>query len=807
MSLQTRRDACAVVGGVFLTLLALLAIASVRIDSSLTAMIGEREPVARALARVVEDFAAGEELILLVRDPDAPALPAARERLRGFAERFEALALEQASDLVHAVRWRVDPAAEAFVRDVLIPGSIHTLTQDEFEALSERLSPEGMRTQLRRAEAALASPGPIGRALADDPLALREFLARGLADLRAIHPADPDEPMFLSRDRRTLLLRVDAARPASDLAFARLLTARAGALAEAANHDSLDIVLSGAPAIASLGEARTRRDLTASIVGASLLILLVFVLGYRSLWIGPIALVTAAAGVAWGFGGFAALRDEVTPAAIAVGVILAGLGVDYALHVVSHAGRGLSLSRLLRPLFVAAGTSVIAFAAVSRSGLQLLRDFGLLGALGLVGVLAASLLVLPCALRLLGGSRADARPRTPRWLVLIRRRPRALPVLGGLIALLALAVVLIGPGVPFDHDTRNLHPHPNAPLLALDRLTSEFAFSPDALVVHITASSSDELMVRAAEVDARLSARSSVLPIAAHVGPASFVADPRLPLHVLDADALVTRFRAALDDSPFEPSAFTQTESLLRRLATAPPPSLDDLLRCEPLASIVLPSGVPAAELREAVVLILPRAQGGTPASPARLAAALRPALADLPGVTLTGMSVLAHDMKFWIRRDLSSMLALAGAGVFALLALSLARPADVLLALLPAGFGALVLLALMAASGLRLNIMNLVALPLLAGLAVDQGIFAVAALRVARREGAPAGRAHLDASAHAMLMSTLTTILGFGSLALTSTPAMRSLGFVAAVGMSASLAGTLLLLLPLVLRRLDQVR
>jgi predicted RND superfamily exporter protein len=46
--------------------------------------------------------------------------------------------------------------------------------------------------------------------------------------------------------------------------------------------------------------------------------------------------------------------------------------------------------------------------------------------------------------------------------------------------------------------------------------------------------------------------------------------------------------------------------------------------------------------------------------------------------------------------------------------------------------------------------------------------------------------------------MTTLTTLLTFGTLTLTSTPAIRSLGVILGVGMTASLAGTLFLLAPI---------
>jgi predicted RND superfamily exporter protein len=58
----------------------------------------------------------------------------------------------------------------------------------------------------------------------------------------------------------------------------------------------------------------------------------------------------------------------------------------------------------------------------------------------------------------------------------------------------------------------------------------------------------------------------------------------------------------------------------------------------------------------------------------------------------------------------------------------------------------------------------------------------------------------HVGSSAQAVIVCAGTTLLGFGSLAVTSVPAVRSLGIVIVVGMAAALAGALFLLVPILL-------
>jgi hypothetical protein len=119
---------------------------------------------------------------------------------------------------------------------------------------------------------------------------------------------------------------------------------------------------------------------------------------------------------------------------------------------------------------------------------------------------------------------------------------------------------------------------------------------------------------------------------------------------------------------------------------------------------------------------------------------------------------------------------------------------------MLPAAFGMLTALALLRLLGEHLNMLNLVAIPLLIGIDVDYGIFLVNAAR--RRYVRGMDRAELatrvQTAAHAVTVCAMATGLGYISLASTSIPAERSLGIAAALGVTTCLVGVLFLLLPI---------
>lgn len=100
----------------------------------------------------------------------------------------------------------------------------------------------------------------------------------------------------------------------------------------------------------------------------------------------------------------------------------------------------------------------------------------------------------------------------------------------------------------------------------------------------------------------------------------------------------------------------------------------------------------------------------------------------------------------------------------------------------------------------LRYNFVNMIAVPILLGIGVDDGVHFVHRLRLA--QGSPdlgAGLREAGASVgRAIFLTSVTTIAGFGSIALYPHRGMASLGVVLALGVAACFGATVLALPPL---------
>jgi predicted RND superfamily exporter protein len=125
-------------------------------------------------------------------------------------------------------------------------------------------------------------------------------------------------------------------------------------------------------------------------------------------------------------------------------------------------------------------------------------------------------------------------------------------------------------------------------------------------------------------------------------------------------------------------------------------------------------------------------------------------------------------------------------------------------LALLPLGVAALWMIPCMALLGVQMNIANLIVIPLFMGMAFDNGIHLVdRALEPPRT----AGKRATQSTGKAVVLATLTTIAGFGSLMVAHHAGIFSFGLLVALSVTCNLVAAFTIL-PLLLRlvRLDHV-
>ncbi len=116
----------------------------------------------------------------------------------------------------------------------------------------------------------------------------------------------------------------------------------------------------------------------------------------------------------------------------------------------------------------------------------------------------------------------------------------------------------------------------------------------------------------------------------------------------------------------------------------------------------------------------------------------------------------------------------------------------NTLLALMPLVFGVLLTLGMLGLLGWPLNPANMIAFPLILGVGVDNGVHVLHDHLLRRREGADGVS---RAIGRGVLVKALTTMIGFGTLMISTERGLVGLGFILTLGVGCSMVSALVLL------------
>ncbi|MEI7929752.1 MAG: MMPL family transporter, partial [Verrucomicrobiales bacterium] len=160
-------------------------------------------------------------------------------------------------------------------------------------------------------------------------------------------------------------------------------------------------------------------------------------------------------------------------------------------------------------------------------------------------------------------------------------------------------------------------------------------------------------------------------------------------------------------------------------------------------------------------------------------------------GIWLSGWGLFKPALSKLVKEDIGRMLLPMMALLLGMMFVIFRRAADVGIALFAMVISTLLLLAIMSAAGLKWNFVNLMATPLLLGTGIDYAIHVTLTIR---RTGG-CFKELWNGTGKALLFCGVSNVIGFGSLIWSSSEALVSLGVVAVIGITLSMAISLFLL------------
>lgn len=543
---------------------------------------------------------------------------------------------------------------------------------------------------------------------------------------------------------------------------------------------------------------------------------------------------------------------ELNLVSVAFTVLLVGLGLDFAIHLLLHVQERRvdgqnnkdALQGALREvgpaLALAAPTTALAFLSFVPTKFDGIAQLGIIAGAGVIIAFFVSVTFLPAALKRLPVSRKKKRRGAVRGAFAAIEKVAA-PV--AIITILAgLAALILMPQVRFDADQMSLR-NPNAPSVKGFNLLFD---DDDTIPYRLT-----RLVGSEAEARATAQTAGALETVAATRSLPDFVPDDQdAKLELIDfaAGTLVFAFSAepaSIDGPPAGDGVATLKErleeaytdgpgarlaALLGDVQTAGDPALID--RIEKNIFLYWPALTErlAAQLNADYVDIeaLPASLRSRylsdegqwrvdilPEEDVRDFAALKTFVDDVAGVVpdLTGGAYQSIKAGQTISASMLQATGIAFAIVAVMLIIFIGRIRLVGLVLLPLALAAILTAATGVLFDIPFNYANVIVLPLLIGIGVDSGIHLVL-----RHDQVAAGEGVYGTSTpRAVLFSALTTVASFGSLMLSPHRGTASMGELLSIAIAFTLICTLVVLpaafnyaerrAPEAVRRSDKIR
>lgn len=735
------------------------------------------------------------------------------------------------SPLIDEVDFRRDQFDLNRIYPVLLRYLPHLLKPGDLERLHQMVTDEEIHKRVRSNKKLLLTPFGFAakQMVVMDPLGLGTLL-QGSFSMPTKSLVQKGHNGFYSTGDGNYLIFLKPRRPPQDIRFSKRLMAEM----EVMEADALQAAqrqlgpFSAQPTISHTGgypiavndEATTRKDIKVSLVTSIIGVLTLFGVCFRTIRTLVHVTIPLGMSIVWTLGLGGLLFGHLNLLTCIFSCVLVGLGIDFAIHFInrfySSEKTAHSLENRLAATYQETGAGIIigalttaaAFMSIGISDFRGFRELGVVTGAGILICLAAMLFVLPA---LLVRSQATARGHAvqvagfglTRVIDLLGRRPLpSLTVIGMATVLLMMA----GSRVGFDDNLKNFRSSDDQTLKLQDQVTRWLGGSSAATLLVLSGPSEHAVMNAGTRIWRALKPLETsgqvadVIALQAFFPPPEQQAENLQQVRQMDWRRIQGTFHAALSANG------------LKNLK-----AYDDYFKTLQAAfgdrDVLLPSHLADTELRpliqmflyakdhqhKSVIYVRPTLDLWSRRDATQFKDAIETHLITqgigVDQFTLTGAHLLSSALKTVILENLRSALLLAVAVILVTLWLYYRRLLLLVGALSPLVTALAMLAGIMVLFRIDFNFINVVVLPMVVGIGIDDGVHLT---NTYINNGERFSTGALAQTGRGVVLTSLTTMVGFGSISLSHYPGLKTMGYVAVIGVGACLITSIFLLPPI---------
>ena len=225
-------------------------------------------------------------------------------------------------------------------------------------------------------------------------------------------------------------------------------------------HPEVKVSYYGTPASGYYNSSTIKGDLTTTIAGSLIIVLLVICLCMRNWSTIPLLIIPVAFGTLFGLALMYFIKGQFSLLALGIGAIVLGVAMSYVLHIITHYKYTADGEKVLRdetvPVLLGCITTVGSFMGLIFIKTDLLQDFGLFAAFAIVGTTVFALIYLPHLLPL---EENKVNKKAFALIDKVNNYPfeNKRPLLLGIAAMVVVAIgFYVVKGTDFDADMSNL---------------------------------------------------------------------------------------------------------------------------------------------------------------------------------------------------------------------------------------------------------------------------------------------------------------------------------------------------------------
>lgn len=823
------------------------------LDTNVTALFPRQSEIHQITREALRDFGSFDFMLAVVE-------------ARG--DKGKEFLLENAPEIAHdlldrrylfSVDYRLDPNAASLMEgsgpasDIYI---VNLLTDTDWDQIHELFSPESTQKNLVRLSHRLIHPIGAGerKRLLQDPVGLNHIIRKRLTFATGPAKLNLRDGYFLSEDGRMLLMILHPVSPpprgsrtefslssSNDVVFAQRLSdfleeTRDGLMKRnPAWKDSLRLSFLG-PHIEAVRNTRiVRHDFYATLITSFVAVVALFYLTFRRFEVLYFTGIPLACGIVWTLGLTAATIQHLTIITASMGAVLVGLGVDYGILLYNrlleevHRGRDVGeaieiiLLRTGRGIITGGLTTAAGFLGLTLTTFKGFQELGLIAATGLVCCLASMLLMTPSLIAIRLKSRSESIRRRPlltlglpQLAAMVLTRPKTTLAAGILVtAYFGIAASR----VTFDADISGLQQPSRSYLRLQERIDDHFQTPSNQIVAIVQGESLENALLQNDLLYRNIQSwndleRQKILAVDSlrtflPAAETQRLAQDRLLGFRRGWSGIRKRMLDQAREQGLAPAAlepfFVRMEGLFKTAERHP------TLRFENLPSPFLQTIVqryvaktPDGQYRIMTQIYPPKGQWRDEI-PDRFLERLRMGEPDgepkTINVQVTGIVVHASRLKKTALRDLAYTCLFVVTAVFLILLIHFRRVGISLLALLPVGLSLLWTLGLWHLLRFEINFLNIVVIPIILGMGVHSGLHL---LERYREMGYRRLSLVIETTGRGLLLTGLTTMLGFGSLALADYRGLQEMGLLTLLGGGTNLIAALVFL-PATIRLIER--